>query len=81
MNSATPKGLLNLEAQLVEPENLGVPVIIRIRPLSLAVVAFEGALGAGARFAIAQTFPTWQTVSAGTVVLNLLGPLLLGVFL
>ena len=60
---------------------VGVPVIVRIRPRYLAVAALGGALGAGARFALAQTTPVWQTVSAGTVLVNLLGPFLLGVFL
>lgn len=60
---------------------VGVPVIVRIRPRYLAVAALGGALGAGARFALAQTTPIWQTVSAGTVVVNILGPFLLGVFL
>lgn len=60
---------------------VGVPVIVRIRPRYLVAAALGGALGAGARYALAQVTPIWQTVSAGTVVVNILGPFLLGMFL
>ncbi|WP_087130204.1 fluoride efflux transporter FluC [Microbacterium esteraromaticum] len=59
----------------------GVPVIVRVRPRYLVVAALGGALGAGARFMIAQATPIWETLSFGTVIVNILGPFLLGAFL
>ncbi len=59
----------------------GVSVMIRIRPNSLALAAVGGTLGTAARFGITTVAPSWETLSAGTVVVNILGPFLLGVLL
>lgn len=59
----------------------GVSVMIRIRPSYLALAALGGALGTAARFGITTVAPTWENLSAGTVLVNLLGPFLLGVLL
>ncbi len=59
----------------------GVSVMIRIRPSYLGLAALGGALGSAARFGMTTASPTWRTVSAGTVVVNLLGPFLLGLLL
>lgn len=59
----------------------GVPVIVRVRPRYLVVAALGGALGAAARYLLVQAAPIWETLSAGTVIVNVLGPFLLGVFL
>lgn len=59
----------------------GVPVIVRLRPRYLAVAALGGAVGAAGRFLLAQATPVWQTLSLGTVIVNILGPFLLGAFL
>lgn len=55
--------------------------MIRIRASYLALAAVGGAFGTGARFAITTVAPSWKTLSAGTVMVNLLGPFLLGVLL
>ncbi|WP_111719631.1 CrcB family protein [Homoserinimonas sp. OAct 916] len=60
---------------------VGVPVIVQIRPRYLAVAAIGGALGAAARFVLTQSTPIWETLSAGTVVVNIVGPFFLGVLL
>jgi CrcB protein len=59
----------------------GVPVIIRIRPGYLGLAAVGGTVGTAARYGVTVVAPTWQTLSAGTVVVNLLGPFSLGVLL
>jgi len=59
----------------------GVSVMIRIRPSYLALAALGGAMGTAVRFGITSVAPSWETLSAGTVVVNLLGPFLLGVLL
>lgn len=55
--------------------------MIRIRPSYVGLAAFGGALGTVARFGLTAVAPTWETLSAGTVVVNLLGPFLLGLLL
>ena len=60
---------------------VGVPVIVRIRPRYLAMAALGGALGASARFALVQISSIWETLSLGTVLVNILGPFFLGVLL
>lgn len=60
---------------------VGVPVALRIQPQFLALAALGGAAGSGARFILTLVAPTWETLSAGTVAVNLLGPYFLGVLL
>lgn len=60
---------------------VGVPVALRIQPQFLALAALGGAAGAGARYILTLVAPTWETLSAGTVAVNLLGPYFLGVLL
>ena len=60
---------------------VGVPVALRIQPQFLALAALGGAAGAGARYVLTLVAPTWETLSAGTVAVNLLGPYFLGVLL
>lgn len=60
---------------------LGMPEMIRIRPRHLALAALGGGLGAAVRFIIAQTTPIWETLSLGTVIVNVVGPFLLGLLL
>ncbi len=55
--------------------------MIRIRPSYLVLAAVGGALGTAARFSITAVAPKWETLSAGTVAVNLLGPFFLGVLL
>ncbi|MEO6826642.1 MAG: CrcB family protein [Microbacteriaceae bacterium] len=59
----------------------GVPVMLRIRPSFLVLTALGGALGTAARFGLTSISPSWETLSAGTVIVNLVGPFLLGVLL
>jgi fluoride exporter len=59
----------------------GVPVMIGIRPGYLGLAAVGGTLGTAARYGITAVAPTWETLSVGTVVVNLLGPFFLGVLL
>lgn len=59
----------------------GVPVPIRIRPQYLALVAVGGAAGTLARFGLTLIAPSWNSLSLGTVAVNLLGPFLLGALL
>lgn len=59
----------------------GVPVPIRLRASYLGFAAIGGALGTVARFTLTETMPSWQTLSLGTVIVNLFGPFLLGVLL
>lgn len=60
---------------------VGVPVVIRLRPSDLWLAALGGAFGSLARFLLVQVSPAWDTLSAGTMIANVLGPLLLGVLL
>lgn len=60
---------------------VGVSVMIRLRPSHLALAAGGGALGTLVRFGIVSISPSWETLSAGTVVVNILGPFMLGVLL
>ncbi len=60
---------------------VGVPIPIRIRPGFLILAAAGGAIGAGARYLLTLVAPTWETLSAGTVAVNLLGPFFLGTLL
>ena len=60
---------------------VGVPVAVRIQPSFLGLAALGGALGALTRFGLTLISPTWQSLSAGTVAVNLLGPFFLGVLL
>jgi fluoride exporter len=59
----------------------GVPVMIQIRPGHLGLAAVGGAVGTAARYGVTTVAPTWQTLSVGTVLVNLLGPFSLGVLL
>ncbi len=59
----------------------GVSVMIRIRPSYLALAALGGVAGTAARFGIVSITPSWQALSAGTVIVNILGPLMLGMLL
>lgn len=59
----------------------GVSVMIRIRPSYLALAALGGVLGTVVRFGIVSITPIWETLSGGTVVVNILGPFMLGVLL
>ena len=56
-------------------------MIVRVQPRYLVAAALGGALGAAVRFLLVQGSPIWETLSAGTVIVNILGPFLLGVFL
>jgi len=60
---------------------VGMPVMIRIGPRHLALAALGGGLGAAVRFIIAQSTPIWETLSLGTVIVNIVGPFLLGLLL
>lgn len=55
--------------------------MLRIRPRHLALAALGGALGTAARFAMVEAAPSWKTLSAGTVAVNVLGPFFLGLLL
>ena len=55
--------------------------MIRLRPSHLALAAGGGALGTLVRFGIVSVSPSWETLSAGTVAVNILGPFMLGVLL
>lgn len=59
----------------------GVPVIVRLRPRYLAVAALGGAVGTAVRFLLVEATPVWETLSLGTVIVNIVGPFLLGAFL
>lgn len=59
----------------------GVSVMIRIRPTHLALAALGGVAGTAVRFGIVSISPSWESLSAGTVAVNLLGPLMLGMLL
>ena len=60
---------------------VGVPVVIQIRPSDLGFAALGGALGSLARYGLVQVSPGWDGLSAGTAIVNILGPFLLGVLL
>lgn len=59
----------------------GVPVPIRIRPGYVGLAALGGVVGTAARFGLTEIAPSWETLSAATVVVNLLGPFMLGLLL
>ncbi len=59
----------------------GVSVMIRIRASHLVLAALGGVVGTVVRFGIVSVSPSWETLSAGTVIVNLLGPFMLGVLL
>ena len=76
------RAVLPMDSDLEVSRNVaGVPVPIRIRPSFVGLVVLGGALGAAARFVLVQLAPSWETLSAGTVAVNLLGPFMLGVLL
>ncbi|MEO7546374.1 MAG: CrcB family protein [Terrimesophilobacter sp.] len=60
---------------------VGVPVVIQLRPSDLGFAALGGALGSLTRYALVQVSPGWDGLSAGTAIVNILGPFLLGVLL
>lgn len=60
---------------------VGVPVVIQLRPSDLGFAALGGALGSLARFGLVQSSPGWDGLSAGTAIVNIAGPFLLGVLL
>jgi CrcB protein len=60
---------------------VGVPASIRIRPEYLLLAAAGGAVGTLVRFGLTLIAPSWHTINAGTVAVNLIGPFLLGVLL
>ncbi|MEO7007290.1 MAG: CrcB family protein [Terrimesophilobacter sp.] len=73
---------LPLNSDLEVSRNIaGVPVPIRLRLSYIGLAALGGALGTAARFGLVQIAPTWETLSAGTVTVNLLGPFFLGLLL
>lgn len=60
---------------------VGVPVVIRLRPSDLGYAALGGALGSLTRYGLVQIGPGWDGLSAGTTIVNIVGPFLLGVLL
>lgn len=60
---------------------VGVPVVIQLRPSDLGFAALGGALGSLTRFGLVQWSPGWDGLSAGTTIVNIVGPFLLGVLL
>lgn len=60
---------------------VGVPVVIRLRPSDLGFAALGGALGSLTRFSLVQISPGWDGLSAGTTIVNIVGPFFLGVLL
>ncbi len=60
---------------------VGVPVAVRIRPGLLAMAMLGGAVGTLARFGLTLLAPSWASLNTGTMIVNLLGPFLLGVLL
>lgn len=60
---------------------VGVPVVIRIRLVFIGLAALGGAVGAATRFQLTRVTPTWETLSVGTLIVNILGPFFLGVLL
>lgn len=60
---------------------VGVPVVIRLRPSDLGFAALGGALGSLTRFTLVRLGPGWDGLSAGTAIVNIVGPFFLGVLL
>ncbi len=60
---------------------VGVPVVVRLRPRDFGYAALGGALGTFTRFSLVQIAPEWDGLSAGTAIVNIVGPFLLGVLL
>lgn len=60
---------------------VGVPVAIRIRPRDVGFAALGGTLGTLARFGIVHFAPVEDGLSAGTALVNILGPFFLGVLM
>ncbi|GAA3731451.1 hypothetical protein GCM10022239_05060 [Leifsonia bigeumensis] len=60
---------------------VGVPVAVRIRPSYLGMAMLGGAVGTFARFGLTLVAPSWASLNAGTMIVNLLGPFLLGALL
>lgn len=60
---------------------VGVPVVIRLRPSDIGFAALGGALGTLTRFSLVRIAPEWDGLSAGTAIVNIVGPFLLGVLL
>lgn len=60
---------------------VGVPVVIRLRPSDLGYAALGGALGSLTRYGLVQVSPGWGGLSAGTTIVNIVGPFFLGVLL
>lgn len=71
---------VNSDAELARSV-AGVSVILRIRPSHLALAALGGVIGTAVRFGLVSIAPSWDGLSLGTVIVNLLGPLMLGVLL
>jgi CrcB protein len=60
---------------------VGVPVAVRIRPGYLGMAMLGGAVGTLARFGLTLVAPSWASLNTGTMIVNLLGPFLLGALL
>ncbi|MBB5632954.1 CrcB protein [Cryobacterium mesophilum] len=60
---------------------VGVPIAVRIRPGYLGMALLGGAFGTLVRFGLTLVAPTWATLNTGTMLVNLLGPFLLGALL
>lgn len=60
---------------------VGVPVVIQLRPSDLGFAALGGAFGSLTRYGLVQLSPGWDGLSAGTAIVNIVGPFLLGVLL
>lgn len=59
----------------------GVPVPGRLRLSFVAWAALGGAAGTLLRWLLTQASPSWESLAAGTIVVNILGPFMLGVLL
>ncbi len=60
---------------------VGVPVAVRIRPGLLGMALLGGAIGTLARYGLTLIAPSLAHLNTGTMIVNLLGPFLLGVLL
>lgn len=60
---------------------VGVPISTRIQPSLVLLAATGGALGTLLRLGLTSITPSWHSINLGTVLVNLLGPLLLGILL
>lgn len=60
---------------------VGVPVVVRLRPSDLGWAALGGALGSLTRYGLVQVGTVWDGLSAGTAIVNIVGPFFLGVLL